>query len=211
MKTLGKIIKPLAALCLALCLIMSAVYLVTWQPWTYEAYLQHLANPLKLSVETMRGNYRELCRFCLAPTYEASYPQVKNLSMSAEGKQHFAEVRDIFQVFYYLWPIFIALYLLIILLDLPRREEVFKNAAVFSFLLPLALVLWIAVDFSSAFTLFHKLFFRNDYWIFDGTTDPVIYYLPQELFQSLSLLIIVIIAAFALICFSLSKHIKYKK
>ena len=39
------------------------------------------------------------------------------------------------------------------------------------------------IDFSWAFTMFHKIFFRNDYWIFDPTIDPVINALPEELFM----------------------------
>lgn len=190
---------------------MSAVYLVTWQPWTYEVYIPELPNPLNLSEETIRENYRELSKFCLAPSYEQNYPQIEGLSMSAEGRQHFAEVRNIFQAFYYLWPGFIILYLIIHILKIPGREEVFKHASVLTFFLPLSLVLWISVDFSTAFTLFHKLFFRNDYWIFDGSTDPVIYYLPQELFQSLSLIIIALIFVFALICLGTYKYIKLKR
>ncbi|RLK62774.1 TIGR01906 family membrane protein [Atopobacter sp. AH10] len=40
----------------------------------------------------------------------------------------------------------------------------------------------IACDFSRAFILFHRLFFQNNYWIFDPRFDPVILALPQGFF-----------------------------
>ena len=39
-----------------------------------------------------------------------------------------------------------------------------------------------ALDFDSSFRLFHKLFFTNDLWIFDPTTDYMINMLPEGFF-----------------------------
>ena len=39
----------------------------------------------------------------------------------------------------------------------------------------------------------HRIFFRNDYWIFDAETDPVIRMLPEEFFLHCGLLIILLV------------------
>ncbi|WP_195964740.1 DUF1461 domain-containing protein, partial [Clostridium cuniculi] len=39
------------------------------------------------------------------------------------------------------------------------------------------------IDFSKAFIIFHKIFFKNDYWIFDENMDPIINALPEDLFM----------------------------
>ena len=60
------------------------------------------------------------------------------------------------------------------------------------------------IDFSWAFTMFHKLFFRNDYWIFDPRIDPIIIALPEELFMICGgaiLILLVIRIRFALLSF----------
>lgn len=45
-----------------------------------------------------------------------------------------------------------------------------------------ALALWAAVDFTSLFTLFHRLFFQNDLWLMDPATDLMIRLMPQGMF-----------------------------
>ena len=58
----------------------------------------------------------------------------------------------------------------------------------------------VAIDFDQAFIIFHKLFFRNDFWIFDYRTDPVITILPETFFMHCFILIVLIIVVFALLC-----------
>lgn len=44
------------------------------------------------------------------------------------------------------------------------------------------LVVWAAVDFSSLFVLFHRLFFTNDLWQMNPATDLMIRLMPQDMF-----------------------------
>lgn len=55
--------------------------------------------------------------------------------------------------------------------------------ALFVYLI-LAAILGVAmsIDFTSCFTLFHKLFFTNNLWIFDPETDYMIRMLPEGFF-----------------------------
>ena len=58
-----------------------------------------------------------------------------------------------------------------------------RNYALFVYLI-LAAILGVAmsIDFTSCFTLFHKLFFTNNLWIFDPETDYMIRMLPEGFF-----------------------------
>ncbi|WP_195987229.1 DUF1461 domain-containing protein, partial [Clostridium sp. D53t1_180928_C8] len=54
-------------------------------------------------------------------------------------------------------------------------------------------------DFSKAFIIFHKIFFKNNYWIFDETIDPIINALPEELFMIYGAIILAIVILAAII------------
>nr|WP_300002267.1 TIGR01906 family membrane protein [Tissierella sp.] len=46
-------------------------------------------------------------------------------------------------------------------------------------------------DFNKYFTYFHKIFFTNDLWILDPSTDLMIQMLPEEFFSSMAVTIMV--------------------
>ena len=52
------------------------------------------------------------------------------------------------------------------------------------------------LDFSKAFIIFHKIFFRNNYWIFDESLDPIIKVLPEEVFIIYAIVILILILVF---------------
>ena len=55
-------------------------------------------------------------------------------------------------------------------------------------LLPLAAFgTWAALDFSSAFTFFHKILFTNDLWLLDPATDLLINICPARMFANMGL------------------------
>ena len=60
-------------------------------------------------------------------------------------------------------------------------------------ILPIVLFIIFIIDFDSAFTAFHKIFFNNDYWIFNPRLDQIINILPQEFFYHCAVLILSLI------------------
>lgn len=55
-------------------------------------------------------------------------------------------------------------------------------------LAPIAiLALWAAIDFSSAFTFFHKILFTNDLWLLNPDTDLLIRICPASMFADMGL------------------------
>lgn len=56
------------------------------------------------------------------------------------------------------------------------------------FILPIGmLAVWAVIDFSSAFTFFHKMLFTNDLWLLNPATDLLIRICPQSMFMNLGL------------------------
>lgn len=54
------------------------------------------------------------------------------------------------------------------------------------------------VDFTACFTIFHKIFFTNDLWIFDPAADYMIRMLPEGFFADMVLRIVLIFAGLLL-------------
>ena len=51
----------------------------------------------------------------------------------------------------------------------------------------------VVIDWEAAFEIMHRIFFRNDYWLFNAYADPVITILPSEFFMHCGILIIVLV------------------
>jgi integral membrane protein (TIGR01906 family) len=60
------------------------------------------------------------------------------------------------------------------------------------------------INFDAAFVVFHKIFFRNDYWLFDPVTDPVITILPDTFFlhELIVIILFVVLGSLSLFLFS---------
>ena len=48
----------------------------------------------------------------------------------------------------------------------------------------------ISINFDKAFTIFHHLLFKNDYWLLDSNTDDLINLLPESFFIHMALTIV---------------------
>lgn len=67
----------------------------------------------------------------------------------------------------------------------------------------------VALNWDFCFVLFHKILFRNDYWIFDPACDPVITILPDAYFlHAAALILLCVLAAslFSLLLFRLLRR-----
>lgn len=116
------------------------------------------------------------------------------LPASTEGIQHFKEVKDIFTSFYILAAVTLALIIPISLYKYKTRNYSFLLvSSVTMIIMPLIIGIVLFIDFDTTFIVFHKLFFNNDYWLFDPSTDPVINILPDTFFLHCALLIILLI------------------
>jgi integral membrane protein (TIGR01906 family) len=144
-------------------------------------------------------NYNALIDYS-SPFYkgELSFP---TLDASPSGLQHFKEVKDIFIFFYGLCAVSIIFLVPIIIIKYRKRDiSYLLISSITAIVLPLIVGLFLAIDFDKSFIVFHKLFFNNDYWIFDPITDPIINILPATFFLhcAISIILFVILASLVL-------------
>ena len=118
--------------------------------------------------------------------------------MSEEGRIHFSEVKKIFDAIQLLLIFSAATFFPLAFFRIRKRRFVFFRISLpflpFWPFLPLSVRFWTAL-----FTAFHKLFFRNDYWLFDPDTDPVINLLPDSYFLHCLAGILVLLLFFSLL------------
>lgn len=153
-----------------------------------------------LSKETLEENYRILIDYNTA--WGPDTLEFPDFAMSEQGRIHFAEAKQIFLAFFWMIPIGGAAALAGILYCSKKRVVLYRAyASILTVALPAAAGIFFAADWERAFVLFHKVFFRNDLWIFNPATDPVINVLPDGFFFHEAMLIVGLVLAGAVILF----------
>lgn len=147
-----------------------------------------LVNITGVSKANLIIDYNELINYLQNPFIESL--KFENFTMSSYGEIHFFEVKRIFISLIVIALVFIIANLFYIFLcKLKMRssyKNIIKNLNSGSNILIIFFIILLAayvIDFSKAFIIFHKIFFKNDYWIFDATIDPIINALPEDLFM----------------------------
>lgn len=153
-----------------------------------------------LSKETIQHNYDILIQYqCLFYQGALNLP---DFVMSTTGRIHFVEVKKIFDTIQILLIVTGIISAIMIYQNIKVHEYRFlKLTTYFSIGIPTLLGMLASIDFNQAFIIFHKIFFRNDYWIFDATTDPIIRVLPEAFFMHCFILIIMIVLFISVICY----------
>lgn len=155
-----------------------------------------------LSKDTIIENYNILIQYqSLFYRGELNLP---DFIMSTTGRIHFEEVKRIFDIIQILCITTGMISAVIICQNHKDKEyRYLKLTTYFSIGIPTILGFLASIDFDKAFVIFHKIAFRNDYWIFDSAVDPVITILPEAFFMHCFMLIIVIVIVMSLICFGI--------
>ena len=81
----------------------------------------------------------------------------------------------------------------VILGIMKRKEEDWKRLFLKSYMMAIATWIFVCVllgiafyvDFTTCFTIFHKIFFTNNFWMFDPATDYMIRMLPEGFFSDM--------------------------
>ncbi len=162
--------------------------------YSYEISNLSIDKEMNMTKEELLENYKTVTSYIESPFIEKLvFP---DFPMSREGEIHFKEVKDIFNKIDFLF--YGSTIALIALILLKRKKKIRDNSylklgSYLSLILPAALALPFALNFNKAFVIFHKIFFNNDYWIFNPDTDPIILALPEEFFFHCALLILLIL------------------
>lgn len=143
-------------------------------------------------LETIIENYDALINYN-SPFFKGDlvFP---SMIASANGLQHFVEVKRIFVSFYWIALITLTLCMIIIIYKTFKKDKTYlRISSITVLVLPLLVGLGAGINFDKIFVAFHKLVFRNDYWLFDPSTDPIITILPDTYFFHALLVIILFI------------------
>lgn len=178
------------ALILTLAIIgISVVGTLAFRPLYYhDMKVLGISEYTGLPEEEIRENYDALIDYNMA--WKDGDLKFPTLPMSETGRIHFEEVKEIFDIFKYL-AVFGSILGAVGIGFMAKKKEYryLKMTAIVSCGLPVILGILVAMFWDKVFVIFHKLFFDNDYWIFDYRTDPIILLLPDEFFMHCALLI----------------------
>ena len=176
---------------LFLLIALAAAFVLYFRPLYYRDISRlGLNGTYGLSAGQIRENYDALIDYNSPFSYDTL--QFPDLPASEEGLIHFIEVKQLFMSIFLLG--LICLFLLLILLPLQRARGKLGScltvSALMTVLLPTVVGIGVVVRFDDAFLLFHRLFFQNDFWLFDPETDPIILLLPDTFFMHCALMIL---------------------
>jgi len=158
----------------------------------YDVKKLNISEMSGFTEEEIKQNYDYLIDYNLNKNVgQFHLPTIK---YSKEGKIHFEEVRNIFQVVKKVLYISGLISVLGIILSIKNKNIKFLNtASIMTILLPIITAIPLMINFNYFFIKFHEAVFSNDYWIFDPNIDPVINMLPQDVFFHIGILILAII------------------
>lgn len=187
---------------------LAVSFVLYFRPLYYlDVKLLDLDGSYGLNALEIRRNYDALIRYN-SPFFFGAL-QFPDLPSSREALIHFAEVKRIFMLFQLAGVVSILILLPLLRLQKKRGllARTLRTSAITAVLLPSLVGLAIALNFDKAFVLFHKLFFRNDYWLFDPVTDPIILLLPDTFFLHCAVGIVLLVLLGSLILYLFSRRI----
>ncbi|GIM28475.1 membrane protein [Clostridium polyendosporum] len=154
-----------------------------------------------LSEKALIINYNILIKYLQVPfIYKLKF---QDFPMSPQGEYHFTEVKNIFLNIYSIVFALLIFFLLCIYLYKKKKLsfpiEIFNYTFYILSFFSLSILYVVLSDFSKTFDKFHKLFFNNNYWLFDPRLDPVINALPEEFFMICGVIILCSIIVEAII------------
>lgn len=191
-----------ALVCVLFLICLSVTLTVLFRPLYYWD-MGHLSIPESsgVSEKACRENYDVLIDYnLLGGPSELAFP---DFIMSENGRIHFQEVKRIFLfcqaasmagAVWFVWSIWRQL----------ERSD--RNFTWLRWTGRAALVLaalvggLVAVSWDTAFVVMHKILFRNDLWLFNAATDPVITILPDTFFMHCGILILTLLMFFVAAC-----------
>ncbi|MGI5951277.1 MAG: TIGR01906 family membrane protein [Brooklawnia sp.] len=205
------LVSLVAAIAVAAAILGGSVTAVLAARFSYPWFSSGLVNSHQLTAGQMQANYDAVINYSLFPWITRL--ELPYLPMSAAGAQHFAEAKDIFQVFVIggLAGLVLAVLLGGWVWRRYRSAGFLTAGAVVALATPVLLAIPLAIDFDRAFLVFHELAFDNDLWIFDPATDPIINYLPQALFMRNAFAILVLMVLLCVLAIVVGRRLSRRR
>ncbi|MBS5794088.1 MAG: TIGR01906 family membrane protein [Clostridiales bacterium] len=158
----------------------------------YYLHIKYLDLPKNTgySLDNIILNYNAMIDYLIPFSDKTFY--LPSLPYSQEGKIHFEEVKDIFNTMSLICILIAIILTLILYYYYKKKDSIFlKKCSISSIIITIFICLIGYINFDKSFTIFHKIFFNNNYWVFDTKKDPIINILPQEFFRNCSILIFI--------------------
>ncbi|NCB41261.1 MAG: TIGR01906 family membrane protein [Clostridia bacterium] len=202
------IIKNLVAgLCALLFLVAVGLFIVLiFKPLYYfEISYLDLVKTSGYAKEEILLNYNALIDWCM-PWVQSEF-SLPTFPSSQNAVTHFEEVKGVFNFLFSAGTLSFVVFLFLInrTSKSKRRQRLYFSGG-FVLFVPAFLGLYAASNFNRAFVLFHEIVFRNELWIFDYKTDPVITILPEAYFMHCTIAIFAIILLGSLGLFALGRR-----
>ena len=153
-----------------------------------EIFWYQLTDLVQMTAGKIWHNFLILMNYLINPLEtKLSMPDFPS---SASSLHHFAEVKNLFMLVFFLTIILIPFTIRFIKENL---SIVFHNALRVVMLFPLAIgvIAWL-IGFDRFFVAFHEVLFRDNSWLFDPATDPIISVLPEQFFMHSFLIFLLI-------------------
>ncbi len=192
------------ALLLTVCIICFAVILTVFFKPLYYFDIDYLgiSQSTNLSYDVIKRNYDVLIQY--QSVFYRGTLELPDFIMSETGRIHFEEVKRIFDIIQITFMVTGVASAIMIYQNIRQKEyRYLRLTSLFSIGIPLVIGFLASLDFNKAFVVFHQIVFRNNYWIFDYQSDPVIQILPEAFFMHCFIMIVVIIIVMSLILYSI--------
>ncbi|EIS9524382.1 TPA: TIGR01906 family membrane protein [Clostridioides difficile] len=204
-----KFLNVLFSVCISIVIIVGVINFTVGfkQLYYFDIDYLNISELSGLSEDDIKLNYDYLIDYNL--NKNVSEFKLPTLKSSPQGKIHFEEVRNIFQNINKLAKLLLVVSLVGIILSVKNKNiKILKTTSITLIIMPLLLTVPILLNFEKSFIIFHKLLFRNDYWIFNPDLDPVINILPEEFFFHSGMMILILILLVSILLFVMYKLCK---
>ncbi|WP_131067209.1 TIGR01906 family membrane protein [Clostridioides difficile] len=204
-----KFLNVLFSVCISIVIIVGVINFTVGfkQLYYFDIDYLNISELSGLSKDDIKLNYDYLIDYNL--NKNVSEFKLPTLKSSPQGKIHFEEVRNIFQNINKLAKVLLVVSLVGIILSVKNKNiKILKTTSITLIIMPLLLTVPILLNFEKSFIIFHKLLFRNDYWIFNTDLDPVINILPEEFFFHSGMMILILILLVSILLFVMYKLCK---
>lgn len=172
------VILYLFGLAASIFLTINSLFLFDW-----SIKFDQLSETVGMSGKLIKHNYLQLLSYLELPWINKL--KMQSFNSSPHGLEHMREVKQLFLLNSVMLLVLIVL-LFLTWRSLNRNQEWWKYYTVikWSYLVPVVASSLILINFDQFFILFHKILFRNNYWIFDPSLDPVINILTDNFFMA---------------------------
>lgn len=217
MKSIHRTAGILVTLSLILILLITSIEIIAYGNWDYyrkEYTRLHVLDSVNISMDDLMDVTKEMMAYLRGNREDlvvvTTIDGVSTEFFNEQEKLHMADVRFLFVGGLMLRKICLVIAVLSVLLlifthapTLSILTSYFERGSLLFIIITAILGALFASDFTKYFTIFHKIFFRNDLWLMDPATSRLINIVPEPFWVAVALRIAILFALLMAICFAL--------